>query len=352
MTSTSNTTVMANSFKNENATDNVYGIYDQNGLNRIPALIFSTTLLVVGTIGNAHALIINIQRYRERTTRRNNKNPYVVFVLSLAILDLFVCTFVLPLDIIDTCTHFTLLSRDWCKTFRYFQCFLHISSILHVLVISVHCWRRVCYPHGAQIGRTLAVKLCLGCNIFAFFPSIPTAVMSGYATRIFNGEHGQVCFISDAFNGTKWPTVYIGLIAIGFAVCVFVICLSYIALIRFRCQVRHQRDSTSKKEKKDTGKTTATLIILTVIFLVSYIPFLILGLIAAIDENFREGWNVATFATYRIFARFPHLNNILNPFIYGCKDPHFKHRLIQMYSPYIPKCFCPKQEENQIEISK
>ncbi|KAK3108092.1 hypothetical protein FSP39_000969 [Pinctada imbricata] len=183
--------------------------------------------------------------------------------------------------------------------------------------------------------------------------------MSGYATRISNGEHGPVCFVSDAFNGTKWPTVYIGIMATGFVACVIVICLSYIALNRFRRKARNRtdsiptnekRESNSTKDGKGAGKTTVTLIILTVIVIFSYLPFLILGLIAAIDKNYREGWNVATLATYRMFARFPHLNSIANPFVYGCKDPHFKQRLIEIYSPFIPKCLCPKHEENQIEI--
>ncbi|KAK3108791.1 hypothetical protein FSP39_015831 [Pinctada imbricata] len=44
-----------------------YGINDPNGVSRIPAIVFLCILFSFGTVGNGHALILNVKRYREWT---------------------------------------------------------------------------------------------------------------------------------------------------------------------------------------------------------------------------------------------------------------------------------------------
>ncbi|KAK3108597.1 hypothetical protein FSP39_011657 [Pinctada imbricata] len=317
-----------------------YGIRDPKGINRIPAIVFSWVLVVFGTIGNGHALILNIQRFREQTSTKQRKSPYVVFVLSLAILDLFTCVLILPLDTIDISTQFAILSVSVCKLFRFFQFFLHASSILQVTLICIHCWRKVFYPKRRQIQRRLAFKLCLVCYLIAVPIAIPSAVLAGYSTKTINGESGPICFtVSDAYSDAMPPKVYSGFLAFAFVTCLIIICSFYIALIRYYCQVRQERMAVENgtKTSKQPGKTTFTLLILTLVFLVSYLPFLIIAFIVVVKSDFRKGWNIATFATYRVFVRFPYLNNVLNPVVYGCEDHEFRKRLKQKYAPLLEK---------------
>lgn len=100
-----------------------------------------------------------------------------------------------------------------------------------------------------------------------------------------------------------------------------------------------QKTSRQHKSKKDHGqinrrvmhKLTIMFMLITFVFLICYIPKVILLLIEGLDPNFWENFSdserSAVLFIYRIFI----LNNVVNPFIYAFMDLEFRKEVKSMF---------------------
>lgn len=100
-----------------------------------------------------------------------------------------------------------------------------------------------------------------------------------------------------------------------------------------------QKTSRQHNSKKDHGqinrrvmhKLTIMFMLITFVFLICYIPKVILLLIEGLDPNFWENFSdserSAVLFIYRIFI----LNNVVNPFIYAFMDLEFRKEVKSMF---------------------
>ncbi|KAK3099285.1 hypothetical protein FSP39_002049 [Pinctada imbricata] len=345
-TSLTSSVVESNTSFFNNRTERYTGIESYN----VPAFVYTVVLTVIGVVGNSHALFINVQRFRYQIKQqRGIRNPYIVFVLSLSILDMFACAVVLPMENADLSSPFTPFSDPMCKFFRYLQFVIHISSVFHIVLISIHCWRQVCYPRKRQLNGKLAIKCCLAFDVLALSVSVMLRFLSGHKTKIIDGETGDICIIGERNAEPTFLRAAMGILSFGFVGSLFIICLSYIALLINKWTGKNANIDNSEgntDRKRDLQKTTATLIILTVIFVVAYVPFMILAAIKAVDREFQNNLQGASAAAHGIFLRFPLINNVVNPFVYGLKDPGFREKLLQIYP-----CLRRKETKSKDEAS-
>jgi cation transport ATPase len=99
-----------------------------------------------------------------------------------------------------------------------------------------------------------------------------------------------------------------------------------------------QKTSRQHKSKKDheqinrrvMHKLTIMFMLITFVFLICYIPKVVLLLIEGLDPNFWENFSdserSAVLFIYRIFI----LNNVVNPFIYAFMDLEFRKEVKSM----------------------
>ncbi|KAK3590703.1 hypothetical protein CHS0354_008042 [Potamilus streckersoni] len=102
-------------------------------------------------------------------------------------------------------------------------------------------------------------------------------------------------------------------------------------------------NSTSKSTQKDRDKTrkiTYILFLITVVYFCSFLPHLILKILAFLKKDFLLRLNFSEAFAYNTFVWSFFINNVANPFIYGFHDKNFKREVKLIYQRIC--CICRK----------
>lgn len=75
---------------------------------------------------------------------------------------------------------------------------------------------------------------------------------------------------------------------------------------------------------KRTREITTMLFIITVVFVLSFVPHLVLMVLMSIDKKFLDRLNPVEISVFQFFLRTFVINNMANPIIYGFCDPKFR----------------------------
>ncbi|CAG2229944.1 unnamed protein product [Mytilus edulis] len=91
----------------------------------------------------------------------------------------------------------------------------------------------------------------------------------------------------------------------------------------------------SKPEKSvpDREKRiTIVLFTITVLFIVSFLPYIVILILYSADESYEKSMTTVEHAVYLIGLRLYMINNVANPFLYSSFDSKFKKHLMEIYS--------------------
>lgn len=85
--------------------------------------------------------------------------------------------------------------------------------------------------------------------------------------------------------------------------------------------------------KKTTNSPRSTIIpfIITAIFIVVFLPYLILGVFLCLKENFKANMTTTELSLYRLAKRLIFVNNVVNCFVYGIFDSRFQTALKEVF---------------------
>ena len=106
--------------------------------------------------------------------------------------------------------------------------------------------------------------------------------------------------------------------------CIFIICVSYASIVvKFSCGAHPQHHGAASRERK----LTKTLLIVTVVSLLLWLPITIRYLLSV--YSFVPWW-----VDFRLFYAFNVLclaNSLVNPILYAIKMPNFKRALVSLF---------------------
>ena len=115
--------------------------------------------------------------------------------------------------------------------------------------------------------------------------------------------------------------------------CIFIICVSYASIVvKFSCGAHPQHHGAASRERK----LTKTLLIVTVVSLLLWLPFRIYYLLAV--YSFLPWW-VDFRLSYAFIVLF-FANSLVNPILYAIKMPDFKRALVSLF----------RRQQRQVEI--
>lgn len=98
----------------------------------------------------------------------------------------------------------------------------------------------------------------------------------------------------------------------------------------FKNHRKFDRMGINTQSKKNMR--TKALFLITVVFIVMYTPYLILGVFLAVKKDFRDNMNDVEITLYRLAMRLVYVNDVINCFIYGIFDHRFKTHVYRFYS--------------------
>lgn len=350
----------------------------------IAVVVYLIFLCIVGTIGNGHAFIVYLARYKPSNHR--------AFVVRLAAIDFVACAVCVPFEIVDIRQGYTFDSVVACKCFRFLNHVVSIASGLMLCLIAVERYRKACRPFERQLseGETkIACMVTVGVSIFLSTASIYLYDVTLKFTDIPNLS-GTDCTVGASETQQSFFRIY-SLVLLLISTGMFIMCAvaySFIGkslynVMKFRqsakfndVQKTPDRDIESKVlEKPDAGdlhqnhedessiysdknaltlqpieqaankskfpgkgrldrtrRITFMFLIATAVSYAGYLPNLIILIIRATRPSTYLNIQTRLGMLTPVFLRGYFLSNATNPLVYCFVDERFRLKCILFYS--------------------
>ena len=323
--------------------------------------IVDLLLVIIGVPGNLLVIIV----YASKGTRISAH----VFIIGLAIADIIVC-FTRPLGVFNNIPQlqkYKHSSEIICRLPYFLKYLSMFSSVFITVAIAVDRYFAVCKPHGHIMTVRRAKIVLLSCLILCLFFSIPPLVIFGLVKYPY---YGKVCSIGTP----RWTVslLYTPMYVVG-SISVFVIIVMYSLIylaIRNRIKVRSSVSETQatsstmgsesngdvprvitmatsqdnevnphdqrsvplwpRQPQKLKSKTTKMLFITTVVFVTTWIPFMVTMKMFPMDDL--KQTNPVSYIFVVLVSKLMLINHAVNPFIYGLVSQKFRDDAKQTFS--------------------
>ena len=237
--------------------------------------------------------------------RRLRKRKFYL-LLNLAIADFIVGAVAMPYFLYTFGGYYALWKIQWmsghhiaCNLLDIFSAF---SSIISLVVVSLERLFATFWPfrHRALDRKVYFVSIALIWVLATFPPSIHTI-----------GDQNVITMKQQAYI---WRTFIL--------ILVLIICISYVAiLIKVRGRNHYQGHGLTERNRK----LTISLLILTVVSLVTWMPFVICHFLYLSKDYFTSHLNILHFIKLLQYA-----NSLVNPIIYAFRIPKFRKAAIHL----------------------
>ncbi|CAC5371444.1 unnamed protein product [Mytilus coruscus] len=300
-----------------NLTLTINDLNDEKFRKLLAPIVFLGITLIIGVPGNITVLVIYGKKYARSVHR--------TIVWNLAVADQVFCTIGIPFNIARI-VHYYSFEGEWaCVVFVVMLYFLLLYSTHLLVLLSIHRFRKICFPLRQQISVDNVNYWVIACFGIAFILSAPHFGLSKYEEiNVGYNLTGYSCAIS-----LSNPSIYSTAFSYGFLslfILYTIVLVVIYSIIGRKLYIQHRRrlenNITSSTQKAISSKMTKIAFAISMVFAVSYIPLFILQITEkTVDE---DNLNTFQFAMLRIGERLYVINHVANPFIYGLFDKQFK----------------------------
>ena len=319
-------------------------------------------LAVTGMPGNILVCVV----YRKVYTLSMPK----YYIFWLAVNDT-VNSFIIILELVSVIRPYSYPSEWLCKITIFLEMWPTMTSGVWLGVISIDRYRKVCQPFGWQIRQHQARNIYIVLVSVAFVVSLPTLVFFGKRDLDLSPHNitGQGCLIREEHFGTLYIRLYGLFLWLIFVSVLILLMFSYVSIGKVvfkqakrknsrtgsesqpkplteekttsmsdgssgRKPVRHdsivsdpglkyrlsraQSSERSRKSSRASGlqRSTYIMFLISLIFVISFVPYLSLRLVEALDKTYVQSLKESGRAVFNFFLRCYFLNCVVNPFIY------------------------------------
>ena len=222
------------------------------------------------------------------------------------------------------------------------------------VAITFDCYRKICKPLSFQTSQqrvwlVVIVIVCLGCA--STWPAIVLFGESNISAGEGNFTYG-VCNIDSAYQKTIYLTLFYGFYYVVFGVSFFYILVSYYKIWRqvkmhSNFNNRHTQIDPEYTGPEDRSKNTAIgqpknrttasakitkmMFVVTLFFILSFVPHLTLIAFLFKIPNFRNQLTRLQYIMFEIGYRSPMINSASNSVIYTCMDTSYRTALTLLF---------------------
>lgn len=283
---------------------------------RYASIIMYFITLVVGFPGNILVLIIVAGR---RTKRTEND----IFIANLALSDLFLLLFFLPIKLYAFLTcDFRVQFAAYCTLIYPMTTLTFSTSIFTMTAMAVHRCRRIINPFKAPRRKLYTYIWIMFIWVLSITLILPLMILIKLDTKL------QLC--TGPFPSKEMEKVYTGtLFVLQCIIPLSIISGAYFLIWRDLNKSRTYRASVNKRgqivansnsrENKQVIKTIATIVVL---FVICTFPTQIAWM--AMDFGDMKAKEIAT-AIFKFSDILGIFNSCLNPIVYGSLTRHVRH---------------------------
>ncbi|XP_067666196.1 neuropeptide FF receptor 2-like [Haliotis asinina] len=348
---------------------------DEYARENLAAMIFLGLVMFFGFVGNCLVFFVYFTKMKPSTTR-----CFILALSTLDFASCLICIPVDIVDIRNKFT-FGEFGSTPCKMSAMFVTFTSFASGNILVAVAAVRHKKVCYPTGPQTSiKDAYIAIFLSC-VFALTFSIPPTILYGGQTKVLSeGFNATLCTTSDVYVNTMLPLAYNVFQFVLFVAAMATLSTLYVRIwkgvARFakvkkwswknkdvdnsdsgfvskNNQVSVSKDSTldsvsfevhayttgkgkssqlssesclgrrdtiircPSKRQRTARRTTLMLFIISLAFVVSFLPHLTLMVVRALHRDHIENLAGSALAAYNIFLRSYFINCAANPFIYS-----------------------------------
>ncbi|UJR29996.1 hypothetical protein I4U23_017543 [Adineta vaga] len=350
----------------------------------VPFIIISSIESILGIVGNSLVIIVISCVGKSNLSHR----PYNSFIVNLALSDLVLCLFTMPLNTYRSLNIYMKFPPAFCKLADSFPAINVCVSSLTIVAISIHRYLVVSYPHKQFIGTFMTFFTMIGIWLLAIVAASPLFIYSFssqvygdvfieeiielYCTNSSNSscadEHYKtlrglhVCYESWPKYG-NWRLIYtIFIFFLQFILPISIICITYYQVMlklrerfRYRFLIKRHNIASLRHEVRRQRRNNVLLLLIVTSYAISWLPFNISYTVFTYNSSFQNhtdtGHTSSTGQTNDLSIYLPlrflicMISAITNPFFYGYFNETFKDGLEKIFS-----LCCPRINPNINEI--
>ena len=210
-----------------------------NASKHMGGIIFISLLMVTGVISNSHVIAIFCKKMKPTNHRTS--------ICVLCLVDMIACIVGMPFELVDLTHQLTFHMTAVCKTVRFVNYFVGVTSALLMLVVTIDRYRIVCHPLNWQISDKMAKLACGLVMLVDVGSSWPVLFLFGHSTIETDHENitGVRCSTDDRFVDTNYQTIF-NTVLISM---VFVTLVAHIVLYIIICRTLTNHDCGTLKVK-------------------------------------------------------------------------------------------------------
>lgn len=373
---------------NEDAERMVWDLENNEAKQKLGAILFIGIVLLVGFLGNMLVCIVYHLKFAPSTSK--------YFIMSLAIFDLLSCTIALPGEIIDLRFDYHFNIPTFCRVMRFTITLSTCASVVLLVAIAVDRYRKICRPFENQMSLK-ETKLWIGLAVgVALSLALPTILLYGQKSGTIAGVETSDCSFDKKYRDTLFPKVYLGITGALCLLSFVILIVLYVFIVVKVWKQRQKRkrmymltmkgnppvtSSTaslaeaakkkdcltvktveaetelpengsafdirllnpeakqrSKAQQKQTIKTTVMLFLVTLVFIISFIPHFALQILSILSPGYvtKIHCSPAALVAFKLFLRSYFINCSSNPIIYSFCNDKFRAECKALLS----KLFC------------
>ncbi len=264
-----------------------------------PTVVVLSALIPLTIIGNSLVCFAFLKYPKVRTATN-------CFLFSLALSDLAVGFILIPLWIANIATGgFHELPKGFRDGCYVLDITCSVASMANLASVSIERWYGVCYPF-----RHISM-------------SINYAILTSIASWVYALGVASLSLFNDQKNSWVIPTIT----CLGLFLPFLIMITSYCAIAR---KIKRRTLELSQQSKREC-KTIRTLVLLSTIFILCWLPFAIGSLV--INYCNRCILYILERPALQLFPKTLHYaNSCVNPVLYSLFSPSFKSAFKQMFS--------------------
>ncbi|XP_071101332.1 neuropeptide FF receptor 2-like [Haliotis cracherodii] len=347
---------------------------DKYACDNLAAMLFLGLIMSVGFVGNCLVFLVYLTKMKPSTTR-----CFILALSVLDLTACLICIPVDIVDIRYNFS-FGEFGTTPCKLSAMLVTFTLFASGNILVAVAAVRHKKICYPAGHQTTvKAAGVAIFLSCAS-AFTFSIPPSILYGGQTRVLSdGVNATLCTTSDSYVNTMLPLAYNGFQFVLFVAAMATLSVLYVRIWKRVARfaefkrwswknkdvdnsesgfVSNDQGSVTRNTTSDSGsleahvntmrkahktpslsksvigrsdtilkypskrqmtarRTTLMLFIISLAFVVSFLPHLSLMAARAIRRDLIDNLEGSALAAYNIFLRSYFINCVANPFIYS-----------------------------------
>uniref|UniRef100_A0A8D0DV47 Neuropeptide Y receptor type 2 n=1 Tax=Salvator merianae TaxID=96440 RepID=A0A8D0DV47_SALMN len=280
-----------------------------------------TLIIVLGFLGNSLVVYV-IVRYKTMRTVTN------FFIANLAVADLMVITLCLPFTLAYTLLDEWKFGAVLCHLVVCAQALsVHVST-LTLTVIALDRYRCIVFHLDSRISKKISFVIIAATWLVAAILASPLAIFREYRYEEIPDINLRIAVCSE-----KWPsedrdaTIYsLSMLLLQYVLPLSIICYAYIRIwFKLRSHISPTTRSDSHCRRR---KTTKMLVMVVVVFAVSWLPINVLQLAVDLDL-------VLVLHDYKLLYTVFHVvamcSTFVNPLLYGWMNKNYRNGFLMFF---------------------